>query len=68
MRYQLHHMDYLPSHEQYYARSFTWDLWQIISLILGLLLLCFLIGICINCFRSTAYGVTGMAPVGGVYI
>lgn len=64
MRHHLERVEFIPSHEQYYGyRSYGWDLWQIISLIIGLLLLCFLIGICIQCFRNTTHAVTGAAPV-----
>ena len=62
-----HHLHHLTTHE-YYPGSFTWELWQIISLIVGLLLLCFLIGICINCFRTVGYGMSPVMPLGGVYV
>lgn len=70
MRYHLNFQE--PSHyveHEYYPGGFTWQLWQIIWFILGLLLLCFLIGICINCFRRSGFvpgGVYGAQP--GVYI
>lgn len=72
MRYHLADMGSLPSHEQFYYspyRSWTWELWQIISLILGLLLLCFLISICLSCFRSATYPVVGGGVMPGqVYV
>ena len=64
--YSVHNLrHYKPEHEYYYG--YGWNLWQIISLIIGLIVLCVLIGICINCFRGTA-GMVGGPGMGGVYI
>ena len=49
-----------PSHE--HVGGLTHNVWQLVSLILGLLLLCFLIGLCWQCYRS---GQFGLPVVGG---
>ena len=78
MRYHLHHPESysnLLSHDfYYYPGSFTWQLWQIVSLILGLLFVCFLIGICLVCLRRSGllpgggYGTVIGQPAGRVFI
>ena len=64
--HHLNHLKHIADHQQYYYHHGGFGLWHIISLILGLLLLCFLIGVCISCFRNTAYAAG--APMGGVYL
>jgi hypothetical protein len=45
------------SHE-YYGRGSAFDVWQIIGVIIGLLLLCTIIGFIINCVRNGGFGTT----------
>ena len=78
MRYNFHNsegLEHLTHHQfYYYPGSFTWQLWQIISLVLGILFVCFLVGICLTFLRRSgfapggAYGTTARQPIGGVYI
>lgn len=58
-----HYLDEYPSHQYYGQPGF--GIWHIVGIVIGLIILCLLIGICMNCLRSgTVY--TG-APGAVVY-
>ena len=49
-----HYLDESPSHEYCYGQP-GFGIWHIVGIVIGLIILCALIGICLNCMRSTAY-------------
>jgi hypothetical protein len=78
MKYHLSHLN-APSDlsdgdlvgHQYHGDGVTRDLWQLIWIVVGVIVLCALIGFCLACFRRGAGGGMGgsMAPrVRGVYL
>lgn len=48
-----HYLDEYPSHDYYYHQP-GFGIWHIVGLILGLIILCALIGLVINCLRSNS--------------
>jgi hypothetical protein len=51
-------MDLEELGHEYYGRGSSFDIWQIVGIVIGLLLLCAIIGFIINCVRNGGIGST----------
>jgi hypothetical protein len=52
IRKMAHHNHFDVVAHEYYGRGGGFDLWHIVGIVLGIIVLLALIGICLNCIRS----------------
>lgn len=62
----MHNLHADVSHE-YYGRGSSFDIWQIVGIVIGIILLLAIIGFIINCIRNRGFGFTGQQPYGQQY-
>jgi hypothetical protein len=61
----MHNLHLELSHD-YYGRGSSFDIWHIVGIILGIILLLAIIGFIINCIRNRGFGFGGQ-PYGQTY-